>query len=70
MLVKQLKNYLESILDEANVLIYINKTNEIRQLIMSDLDRNQHGHIVIDAEYDVQPKYTEIKKGDLPWAKK
>lgn len=62
MLAIQLKNYLTKIPDETNVLIYVNKIGEVRQLIMSDLDRNQYGHIIIDAEYVVPPKYTKIKK--------
>ena len=60
MLAVQLKNYLESVSDDANILIFINKTGEVRQLIYSDLDTNASGHIVIDAEYEVQPKHTTI----------
>ena len=63
MLAIQLKNYLENVPDEANVLIFTKKTNETRQLIMSNLDRNQHGHIIIDAEYDVPVKHTIIERG-------
>jgi hypothetical protein len=57
-----LKNYLENIPDEANVLIFVNKTGEVRQLVMADLDRNQYGHIIIDAEYSVPAKHTTIER--------
>ena len=60
MLAIQLKNYLESVPDDSNILIFINKTGEVRQLIYSDLDRNANGHVIIDAEYDVPPKHTTI----------
>ena len=63
MLAIQLKNFLSKIPDESNIMIFVNKTGEVRQLIMSDLDRNQHGHIIIDAEYDVPPKHTVIERG-------
>jgi hypothetical protein len=62
MLAIQLKNYLESVPDEANILVYVQKTNEVRQLLFSDLDRNHNGHVVIDAEYDVPPKLTTIER--------
>ena len=62
MLAIQLKNYLESVPDEANIMIFCGKTGEVRQLIMSDLDINQDGHIIIDAEYEVQPKRTIITR--------
>jgi len=52
----QLKNFLQEVPDEADILIFINKTNEVRQLIMSDLDKTAQGHIVIDAEYRVPTK--------------
>ena len=61
MLAIQLKNYLASVPDEANIMIFIQKTGETRQLIFSDIDRDQNGHIIIDAEYDVPPKTTKIK---------
>ena len=60
MLAVQLKNYLRSIPDEANVLIFVHKTGVERQLIDSDLDINANGHIVIDAEYEVPPKHTSM----------
>lgn len=60
MLAIQLKNYLKDVPDNANILIFVAKTNEVRQLIFSDLDRNHNGHIVIDAEYEVPPKVTVI----------
>jgi len=47
----QLKNYLQSVPDETNILVYVQKTNEVRHLIMSDLDHNHNGAIIIDAEY-------------------
>jgi len=56
MLAIQLKNYLSEIADETNVLIYINRTNETRQLLFADLDVNHDGNIVIDAEYEVPVK--------------
>lgn len=59
MLAIQLKNYLNSIPDMANILIYVHKENEVRQLIMTDIDKTHEGHIVIDAEYKVM----EIKNG-------
>lgn len=62
MLAIQLKNYLESVPDDANILVFVQKTNEVRQLIMSDLDRNSYGHVIIDAEYEVPPKHTTIKR--------
>lgn len=61
MLAIQLKNYLKDVPDDANILIFVAKTNEVRQLIFSDLDRNHNGHIVIDAEYEVPPKVTVIR---------
>ncbi len=63
MLAIQLKNYLKNVPDEANILIFTKKGNETRQLLMSDLDRNRDGHIVIDAEYAVPVKHTIIKRG-------
>ena len=60
MLAIQLKNYLKEIPDEANILIFVQKENEVRQLIMSDLDKTHEGHIVIDAEYKVPVKVTKI----------
>jgi len=41
-------------------LIYVKKTNEIRQLLFTDFDTNADGNIVIDAEYEVPPRYTKI----------
>ena len=61
MLAIQLKNYLNRFPDEANVLIYVSKTGEVRQLIMSDLDR-KNGNIVIDAEYVPPVKHTTIER--------
>lgn len=60
MLAIQLKNYLSSIADDANILVYVAKTGETRQLLMGDLDKNHDGHIVIDAEYEVPAKHTTI----------
>lgn len=60
MLAVQLKNYLNSIPDEANILIFVHKTGEERQLIDSDLDINANGHIIIDAEYEVPTTNTSI----------
>ena len=62
MLAIQLKNYLIDIPDVTNILIFVEKTKEIRQLIMSDLDKNHDGNIVIDAEYEVPAKQTTIGK--------
>jgi len=62
MLAKQLKNYLESVPDDSNILIFVHKTGEERQLLMADLDRNNYGHVVIDAEYDVPSKVTIINR--------
>jgi hypothetical protein len=63
MLAIQLKNYLSEIADEANILIYVNKTNETRQLLFGDLDATHDGNIVIDAEYEVPVKKTVIERG-------
>jgi len=60
MLAIQLKNWLESVPDMKNVLIYVKKTNETRQLLFTDFDTNADGNIVIDAEYEVPPRYTKI----------
>ena len=60
MLAIELKNYLNGVPDDANILIFVEKTNDVRQLIFSDLDRSHNGHVVIDAEYEVQPKVTVI----------
>jgi hypothetical protein len=54
----QLKNYLQSVPDETNILVYVQKTNEVRHLIMSDLDQNHDGAIIIDAEYRADDKHT------------
>ena len=62
MLAIQLKNYLSNVPDEANILIYTITENDERQLLMSDLDRNHDGNIVIDAEYKVKIKSTTIKE--------
>jgi hypothetical protein len=56
MLAIQLKNYLESVPDNANILIYVNKTDEVRSLLNSDLDRDSKGSIIIDAEYKAPTK--------------
>ncbi len=61
MLAIQLKNYLDSVPDEANILIYTASEGEERQLLMGDLDQNHDGNIVIDAEYKVKVKVTTIK---------
>ena len=65
MLVKQLKNYLDNIEDDVNVLVFVSKIDEERQLIFSDIDINQDGNIVIDAEYIVPPKHVTIKKEEI-----
>jgi hypothetical protein len=62
MLAIQLKNYLKQVPDLANILIFSKIIDEERQLLMSDLDRNQDGNIVIDAEYEVPVKVTKIKE--------
>ena len=62
MLAIQLKNYLKNIPDESNIMIYVEKTTEVRQLCMADIDRDQDGRIIIDAEYKVPAKYTRIKR--------
>jgi hypothetical protein len=63
MLAIQLKNYLESVPDMANILIYVAKTGDVRQLRDFDLDRTHEGNIVIDAEYKVPAKETNIERG-------
>lgn len=60
MLIVQLKNYLSTMRDDANVLIYVGKTGEARQLLDSDLDITSFGHLVIDAEYEVPARQTTI----------
>ena len=62
MLAIELKNYLESIPDDANILVYVNKTDDVRQLVFSDLDRDGNGHVIIDAEYEIPPKKVLIEK--------
>ena len=62
MLAIQLKNYLTNIPDDANILVYVSKTNEIRQLIFNDLDLRHDGHLVIDADYKVPAKLTVIER--------
>jgi hypothetical protein len=42
--------------DNANILIYVNKTDEVRSLLNSDLDRDSKGSIIIDAEYKAPTK--------------
>ena len=65
MLAIQLKNYLRSIPDEANIMIFVQKTSEVRQLLMADIDRDPDGRIIIDAEYKVPVKQTEINQNDV-----
>ena len=65
----ELRNYLQTIPDEANILIFVGKTGETRQLLFSDIDRNHDGNIVIDTEYEVPVKTIEIRR-PLKWAKK
>jgi hypothetical protein len=60
MLAIQLKNFLQNVSDDANILVFVNKTGETRQLLFSDLDKDADGHIVIDAEYEVPPKKINI----------
>jgi hypothetical protein len=62
MLAIQLKNYLESVPDNANILIYVNKTDEVRSLLNSDLDRDSKGSIIIDAEYKAPTKNTTMTR--------
>jgi hypothetical protein len=62
MLAIQLKNYLTSIKDDANIMIYVAKANEERQLLFSDFDVNSDGNLVIDAEYEVPVKKTYIER--------
>ncbi len=63
MLAVHMKNDLDSVPDEGNILIFMHKTGEVRQLIDSDQDRYANGHIIIDAEYEVPPKHTSLQKG-------
>ena len=65
MLAVQLKNYLNSVPDEAKVLMFVHKTGEVGQLIDRALDRDANVHIIIDAEYDVPPKHTTMQKGAM-----
>ncbi len=60
MLAIQLKNYLNDIPDEANIMIYTKTDNETRQLLMRDIDRHYEGDVIIDAEYKVPAKKTVI----------
>jgi hypothetical protein len=53
MLVKQLKNYLSGLKDNANVMVYVGKTDEVRHLVFNDIDRDHSGDIIIDAEYKI-----------------
>lgn len=62
MLAIQLKTYLKNVPDDTNILIYVAKTNEERQLIFSDLDVNKNKNIVIDAEYKVPVRQTIIER--------
>jgi hypothetical protein len=62
MLAIQLKNYLENLSEDTNILIFTAKEGEPRQLIMSDLNLNSDGNIVIDAEYIVPVKHTTIER--------
>jgi len=62
MLAIQLKNYLENLSQDTNILIFTAKDGETRQLIMSDLDLNNDGNVVIDAEYTVPVKHTTIER--------
>ena len=62
MLAIQLKNYLKTVPDDANILVFVEKHSEVRQLLMSDLDVIENGHVIIDAEYLVFSKYTTIER--------
>lgn len=62
MLAIQLKNYLKTVPDDANILVFVEKHSEVRQLLMSDLDVIENGHVIIDAEYLVPSKYTTIER--------
>jgi len=62
MLAIELKNYLSKFPDETNIMIFVSKNKETRQLLMSDLDVNYDGNIVINSEYDVPIKYTIIER--------
>ena len=65
MLAKQLKNYLESVPDEANILVYTQENDDVRQLLFGDLDRTYDGNIVIDASYEPEPKITVAEKEEI-----
>lgn len=59
MLAIQLKNYLSSVSDDSNIMIFVGKTGEVRHLRMSDIDRDSDSRIIIDAEYEVPAKHAE-----------
>jgi hypothetical protein len=63
MLAIELKNYLSKFSNETNVMIFVSKNKETRQLLMSDLNVNYNGNIVVNSEYDVPIKYTIIERG-------
>jgi hypothetical protein len=65
MLAIELRKFLDKIPDDANILIYVTITNDIRQLIFSDIDKNHDGNFVIDAEYDVPTKQTIVAENKI-----
>ena len=66
MLAIQLKNYLNNVPDEANIMVFVGKTGKVRQLRMADIDSCHDGIIIIDAECDVPAKHTNINPNDVP----
>lgn len=61
MLAMELKRYLQNVNDSTNILVFVAKTGETRQLLVGDLDKNHDGNLVIDAEYDYPAKHTQIE---------
>jgi len=69
MLAYELKEYLAKIPDEANILIFVQKYNEIRQLLFADIDRDgATGHVIIDAEYKPPVKRHMITQAQFDFA--
>jgi len=58
MLANGLVKYLSESTGNTNVMIY--SKGEVRQLLLSDLDINSDGNIVIDADYEVNAKKVTI----------
>ena len=63
MLATELIEYLKTLPKHSNVLVYVPRFNETRQLLMSDIDRNKDGNVVIDADYQPPVKVTTINPG-------